>query len=148
MRMSLLRAPVSPDPTCDRGRHSFAFALMPHAGGWREAGVIAEAFAFNMPLRAVANAPAQSFASTDDSNIVIDTIKKAEDGDGVVVRLYECHGARGTARVKVPTRFKHATFCNALEEDVGRAKLEGGGGGGGSVEVTYAPHQIISIKLT
>ena len=144
MRASLLRAPVSPDPTCDRGRHYFAFALLPHASGWRDAGVVAEGFAFNAPLRAVADAPAKSFVSTDDPNLVIDTIKKSEDGDALVVRLYECHGARGMARLKVASRFTKATLCNVLEEPLGDdAKL-----GGGTVEVEYTPHQIISIMLT
>lgn len=142
MRISLLRAPLSPDPTCDRGRHSFAWALLPHAGGWRESRVVAEAFAFNIPLRAVANAPAHSFISTDDPNLVIDTIKRCEDGDAVLVRLYECHGGRGTARLKVMSRCARATFCNLLEEDGNDARLNGG-----TLETTYSPHQIISIKL-
>jgi alpha-mannosidase len=104
--------------------------------------VVAQAFAFNTPLRAVANAPAHSVISTDDPNLVIDTIKRSEDGDAVVVRLYECHGARGTARLKVMPRCTRATFCNILEEDGDEAKLNGG-----TLETTYSPHQIVSIKL-
>ena len=38
MRLSLLRAPTHPDPTADQGRHQFTYALMPHRGGFREAG--------------------------------------------------------------------------------------------------------------
>ena len=34
---------ASPDPDADRGRHEFAYALLPHAGGWQEGGVVAEA---------------------------------------------------------------------------------------------------------
>jgi alpha-mannosidase len=143
MRLSLLRAPLSPDPTCDRGRHNFAFALLPHGGGWRDAGVIAEAFALNMPLRAVAAGPAQSFVCTDDPNIVIDTIKKPEDGNGLVIRMYECHGARGRARVTVPARFTQAALCNVLEDAGQDAMIRHG-----SMEVPYTPHQIISIKVS
>ena len=43
LRLSLLRSPSTPDPEADLGRHEFAYALMPHAGGWREAGVVGEA---------------------------------------------------------------------------------------------------------
>lgn len=142
MRMSLLRAPLHPDPACDRGRHQFAFALLPPAGNWRDAGVVGEATTFNTPLRAVATAPAESFVTTDDPNLVIDTIKKAEDGDGLVVRLYECHGARGAARIKVPGRYTRARFCNVLEEDQAHFSLSAG-----SLDVPYTPHKIISIKL-
>ena len=49
LRISLLRVTEEPRP---RGRHgratSFAYALLPHAGGWREAGVVAEALRFNV----------------------------------------------------------------------------------------------------
>ena len=50
MRLSLLRAPGWPDPEADRGRHRFAYALLPHIGDLREAGVIADAEAFNLPI--------------------------------------------------------------------------------------------------
>ena len=143
MRMSLLRAPLAPDPTCDRGIHEFTFALLPHTGGWREAQVVAEAFAFNSPLRAVRSAPAEQCYSTDDPNTVIDTIKKAEDDDSVIVRLYECHGARGTATIHLPLSFAKASVCNILEERLGAAEIAGR-----QLRVDYAPHQIITIKLS
>ena len=50
MRMTLLRSPRWPDPDADRGAHELAFAVFPHAGGWQEAGVTAEALRFNAPL--------------------------------------------------------------------------------------------------
>ena len=50
MRLSLLRAPTHPDPAADRGRHRFTYALMPHPGDFREAGVIAAAEDLNHPL--------------------------------------------------------------------------------------------------
>src|SRR5579859_4276952 len=51
MRLSLLRAPTHPDPNADRGRHRFTYALMPHLGDFRAAGVIAAAEDLNAPLR-------------------------------------------------------------------------------------------------
>ncbi len=38
LRISLLRAPRSPDPEADIGRHAFTYALLPHAGGWQDGG--------------------------------------------------------------------------------------------------------------
>jgi len=144
MRMSLLRAPKVPDPTCDVGRHAFAFALMPHIGGWREAGVVGEATTFNAPLRAISGPmPGQSFASVDDPNIVIDTIKRAEDSEATIIRLYECHGARGTARLKVQPHFSRASYCNILEDDLGELPIRAG-----QFEIPYTPHKVISIKLS
>src|SRR5256885_12852657 len=62
LRMSLLRSPKSPDPEADMGAHEFAYALMPHDGSWRAAGVVAEALRFNVPFLWVADAP-RSLAS-------------------------------------------------------------------------------------
>jgi alpha-mannosidase len=149
MRLSLLRAPQSPDPTCDRAEHQFAWALLPHANGWREAGVVGEALRFNFPLRTVGHAPlghpaAESYASVDDPNLVIDSIKRAEDSDAVILRLYECHGARGSAKLHLAERFSSATPCNILEEPIGAAQnlIQGQ-----PLRLTYEPYRIISLKL-
>lgn len=146
MRMSLLRSPKSPDPVADMGKHRFSYAIMPHANGWREAGVVAEAYKFNVPVLfgGDRSAAPRSFASIDTPNLVIDTIKKAEESDATIVRLYECHGARGTARLTIDLPLKTATFCNLLEEDQpGRPAVRGG-----AIEVPYAPYKIISIKVS
>ena len=148
MTLSLLRAPKDPDPVADMGTHEFAYAIMPHAGGWREAGVVAEGYRFNAPVLWAAGdgglGAGNSLASSDDANLVLDTIKLAEDDDAViVVRLYECHGARGTARLRFGWPVGKAMFCNLLEEDESEARvLEDG-----TVEVPYRPSQIVSLKL-
>jgi alpha-mannosidase len=142
LRISLLRAPKSPDPEADLGHHEFAYAIMPHAGGWREAGIVAEALRFNLPVRWVEEASAESFASVDDPNLVLDTIKRAEDSGALVLRLYEAHGARGLARVRVSESFASARRANALEDDGDALEAEGE-----SVLVPYRPHEIITIKL-
>jgi alpha-mannosidase len=143
LRISLLRAPKSPDPEADMGRQAFAYAVMPHAGGWREAGVVAEGLRFNVPIRRVANAPAESFASVDDPNLVLDTIKRAEDSDALVLRLYEAHGARGVARVRLGVPFDSAVRANALEDDGEALEVEGG-----EILLPYRPHQIITVKVS
>src|SRR5207248_8963063 len=101
MRISLLRSPTYPDPDADQGAHRFAYAVMPHAGGWREAGVVAEAVRFETPIRwAPGAAQPRSLFDLDDPNLVLDTVKRAEDSDALVLRLYEAHGARGIARLR------------------------------------------------
>ena len=143
--MSLLRSAKYPDPRADMGRHQFAYAVMPHAGTWRDSGVVAEAMAFNAPiLLAPGAAPSavRSFASVDDPNLVLDTIKKAEDDESIVLRLYECHGGRGTASVKIDLPFKNASFCDILEREIGTALTRGN-----TIQVPYQPFKILSVKL-
>jgi alpha-mannosidase len=142
LRISLLRAPKSPDPDADMGAHEFAYALFPHAGGWREAGVVGEALRFNAPLRFVPAAFDGSFASVDDPNLVLDTIKRAERSDSLVLRLYEAHGGRGTARVQLTAPFRHARLANALEEELGDVEVEDG-----AIVLPYRPHQVITVML-
>ena len=141
LRISLLRAPKSPDPEADMGRHVFAYALLPHGGGWREAGVLAEAIRFNAPLR-FADGIGQSFAQCDDPNLVLDTVKRAERGDDLVLRLYEAHGARGTARVALRTPPRRARLANALEEASDEVAIEDR-----ELVLPYLPHQILTVLV-
>jgi alpha-mannosidase len=144
MRISLLRGTTVPDPHADIGEHRFAYAVMPHAGGWREAGVVAEAARFESPLRWLAGPAApRSFLSIDDANLMIDTVKRAEDSDALVVRLYEAHGGRGRARLRLAWPVHGAVRCNLLE-DAGEplAVVDG------AIEIPYRPHQILSVLVS
>jgi alpha-mannosidase len=145
MRLSLLRAPKSPDPVADMGHHTFRYALLPHTGDFREAGVVEEGYRFNVPLtlQATSAAPAEvSFFSVSLPNVVIDTVKKAEDSDALIVRMYEAHGKRGTVRLTSSLPVKSAARVNLLEE--GDQKLQWANGG---VDVDVTPFQIVTLKL-
>jgi alpha-mannosidase len=150
MRLTLLRAPKEPDPNTDMGRNEFAYALMPHIGSWQDAGVVAAAYHFNVPMlwseAPLGNpdpAPStSSFVSLDDANLVLDTIKKAEDSDALILRLYECHGSHGKAKLAFALPFKSAHFSNILEDE-GDAVPHANG----IIEIPYTPFQIITLKL-
>ncbi len=103
--LSLVRSPVYPDPLADEGEQSFAYALMPHAGPWRES-VRAEAEALNqpllgLPLSGVAEAVWRPLALAG-LPAALAGLKPAEDGAGLVLRVYEPAGARGAVRLKLP----------------------------------------------
>jgi alpha-mannosidase len=143
MRISLLRSTSSPDPQADVGRHSFAYAVMPHAGGWREAGVVGEAVRFESPLRwAPGSGQPSSFFEVDDPNLVLDTVKRAEDSGALVLRLYEAHGGRGTARLRIGLPFGGVRRCNLLEDPESPLSVIDG-----LVELDYRPHEVISLLV-
>jgi alpha-mannosidase len=142
VRLSLLRAPCWPDPEADRGRHELAYAVVPHAGTWQDAGVTVEALAFNAPLLLARGAEPGSFAVCDDPNLLLDTVKRAEDSDALVLRLYEAHGARGTARVRSGMPFSTAARCTLLEDDLEEVAV-----GAGALEVPYRPFEVVTLKL-
>lgn len=145
LRISLLRSPKSPDPEADMGLHTFSYAVVPHGGGWRDAAVVAEALRFNVPLRWAAPgrlAPDRSFASVDDPNLVIDTVKRAEDSDAFVLRLYEAHGGRGVARLRVDAPLVAPRLANALEDDGDALELHGD-----AIVLPYRPHELLTVKV-
>jgi alpha-mannosidase len=141
LRISLLRSPKSPDPNADMGSHSFAYALYPHAGGWREGGVLAEAIRFNAPLRRTRGI-GESLASVDAAGLVLDTIKRADSGAGLVLRLYEPYGGRGTARVRLREPFGRARLANALEEPFADVAVDCS-----ELVLTYRPHQVLTVLV-
>ncbi|HET8527354.1 MAG TPA: glycoside hydrolase family 38 C-terminal domain-containing protein [Gaiellaceae bacterium] len=141
LKLTLLRSPKSPDPEADMGRHSFAYALLPHAGGWREAGVLREAALFDAPLVRTDGAGLERPFAVVEGELVLDTVKRAEDSDDVVLRLYEPYGGRGVARVRVACGA--ARRCTLLEEDGEEIAVEDG-----AVVIPYRPHEVISVKLS
>ncbi|MBK5305455.1 MAG: alpha-mannosidase [Frankiaceae bacterium] len=96
LRLSLLRASTWPDPDADQGRHEVTWALLPHAGDLVDADVPGAARAFHRPLRLAAGRPVDPvvLVSSSDSGVVVETVKPADDGAGIVVRLYEAHGGQ------------------------------------------------------
>ncbi len=145
MRLSLLRAPSSPDPEADQGRHRFRYAVMPHGGDFRAAGVVRAAYAFNNPLLVApaAGAPAVSFFRVDRPNLVLDTVKRAEDGEGLIVRLYEAFGGRGVARLTSPLPFRSVRRCNLMEDPEGEPAPWTAAG----ADIPFDPHEIVTLRL-
>ena len=141
LRVSLLRSPKSPDPEADMGRHEFVYALVPHSGGWREGGVLGEAASFNVPLRWT-TALEGPFASVTGGSLVLDTVKRAEDSEEFVLRLYEPFGHRGTASVRVGTPFSSAALANVLEEEGQALDVDGD-----TFELPYRPHELITVLV-
>lgn len=124
LRLTLLKGAISPDPTADLGRHRFTYALLPHIGDWRQE-TVDEAYALNYPLlpRSIragggGSLPtAYALATVDDAGLVIETVKKAEDGEGIVLRLYEAMNTRGTATLTLGFEIAEAFAVNLVEED-------------------------------
>jgi alpha-mannosidase len=144
MRISLLRSPSSPDPVADEGEHAFRYAVYPHLGSHVAAEVVQRAHEFNTPWFTVAGAcEADSRMSVDTPNLVIDTVKRAEDSSALIIRLYEANGARGKATLTVNDDFRKVERVNLLEEKPETATFSGK-----TIPLEYRPFQIITLKLT
>lgn len=153
MRISLLRSPTNPDPVADEGEHHFAYSLLPHSGGWNET-TIAHAYAFNDPLIAVSGdrfsksgGPTSALTpllAFDQSHVVIETVKRAEDGDGIIVRLYESQRRRGPVILSTGFPLRGAWRTNLLEVN---DMAVGIGDDGRSLLLHVRPFEIITLRL-
>ncbi|MBV9229249.1 MAG: alpha-mannosidase, partial [Chloroflexi bacterium] len=133
MRLTLLKSGIDPDPEADQGLHRFTYSLLPHLGDWREAQTVRHAYELNVPVLCI---PGQggtplshgdacpSFIQTDCSHIVVETVKPAEDGDGLIVRLYEAHNQRGGGTLRFATSLRSVQVCNLLEEPLAEVSVQ------------------------
>jgi len=119
-----------------QGLHRFTYSLLPHQGSWRDAEIVRRAYELNAPALAFkSNAGVgheertrgteQSFLRTSCPNILIETVKPAEDGDGLIVRLYETHNQHGQDTITFVTAVVAAQECNLLEEPKAEASYQG-----------------------
>jgi alpha-mannosidase len=146
MRLSLLRAPTHPDPTADQGAQRFIYALMPHAGDFRGAGVIAAAEDLNAPLRIARGTASvqrrRSLIEVDTPQVIVETIKRAEDSEATVVRLYEAWGGRTRARLRTTLPAARATVCDLLERELEVVPVHDG-----AIDLELTPFKIVTLKL-
>lgn len=124
MRLSLLRSPVWPDPTADRGKHRIDYAIYSHAGTWKSGGTLEAGYSFNYPLIARIGAHhrgklplSHSFFGLSPSNLVLTIAKQAEDSKAWILEWYETSGKNSRAELTLPWKPKKVVESNFLEED-------------------------------
>ena len=127
--VSLVRSPVYPDPEADEGQQSFTYALMPHVGGWREGGVREEAEDLNQPMLAMRATDLAESVRTPlkigGVEAALSALKPAEDGNGLIVRVYEPAGARGPFTLEPQPGWRKSVPLDLMEEPMVRIAREG-----------------------
>ena len=151
LRLTLLRSPVYPDPNADRGHHHFMYALYPHSGTWKSALTVRRGYEYNYKLQAIqvgshsGDLPLEhSFISVKDTNVVLTAVKKAEDGDGLILRFYEWAGQQGNVQIDVPKGAESATLTNLMERPEGSPLPVTGGD---EITVPVHPYEIVTVRV-
>lgn len=145
MALTLIKSGIEPNPTTDQEEHEFTYAIYPHAGGWRMAGTVDEAYKLNQPLLAEIGTEKKetySLVAAAHANVVIETIKQAEDGKGIVIRMYESDNAYTKTKLTINRPFEKAYICNLLEEIACEADVEGN-----VVSVVLKPYEVVTVKI-
>jgi alpha-mannosidase len=150
LRLTLLRSPKWPDSEADMGHHHFHYALYPHAGTWKEALTVRHGYEYNYPLTAVVTTahpgslPAEhSFASVEPENVVLTALKKAEDANGLIFRMYEWAGKASDVRIHVPKGATGATVTNLMEKPEGSTLPVSND----TVTVPIHPYEILTVRV-
>ncbi|MCM1991820.1 alpha-mannosidase [Oceanirhabdus seepicola] len=149
MRLSLLKSPIWPNPEADRELHKFTYSLYPHCGDWKLAQTTQMAYNLNCPMYARVEEPHDgilpkelSFISVDTENVIIEAVKKAEDSDELIIRLYECYNRRTRVTVSFYKELEKVFECDLMEKVIEEIKVCGN-----SFEFEIKPYEIRTFKI-
>jgi alpha-mannosidase len=142
--ISLLRSPIYPDPFADEGDHEFVYAIYPHTGDWRN-GTVQAAEELHRPLRVTA--AGEKWASLfrlEGTLLKFACLKKSEDSDDVILRVYEPYGNRGQTTFETALPLRGAAIVNILEEPLNKLAVEEER----QITISFTPFQVISLRLS
>lgn len=137
LRLTLLHTPkaggYSYQSEQDLGQHSFTYSMVGHPGTLAEAGTVEKAECLNQPLVTFIapshkgeNGKQFSFVKVSDSQVILKSLKKAEEGDAYVLRFYETAGKpTGVVEVEFPAEIEQAIEVNGIEEPIQDATFSG-----------------------
>lgn len=154
--LNLLRSSTHPDPEADRAEHNFTYSLYPHQGNHVEAEVYKRGNELNIPLRTAvvpasdsrpaaassALPAAYSFLQLDHPNIMVESVKQAEESDDLIIRLYETAGTRLQANLQAGFQLKEAWLADLMEKKLEKLQLEDGW-----IPLSFTPFEIVTIRL-
>lgn len=131
------------------GKNVFRYAVMPHAGDWRQGRVPQAACRFTSPLRAIVatthhgDLPAKnSFLSFDNPEFIVTALKKAEYENGVVVRGYNPTSEGFDVSITVPDNTASITRITLEEKPAGELKISKG-----KATFTVGKGEIVSLLI-
>ena len=149
LKLTMLKCGTYPNEEADQGEHRFTYSLLPHGEHFTKAGVIREGYCLNQPLAVVAVENTEgmlpdtySLLSCNRENIVIETVKKAERDDAMIVRMYEAFGMRTNAGIRLAESFQKVYLCDLLENEERELPLSNG-----VVQVQLSGFEIVTLKF-
>jgi len=148
MELNLLRSPADVDPVADQHRHRYSYAFYPHAGDYEHSDVFRVAHSFGEELlvcscAALPSPASVSFFHVDSDHVCLSTVKPAEQGGGIILRLHEYKGKAGRISLRSHPPYPLARLCNLLEEPLQRLE----GDSSRLWELDFTPFEIKTLLL-
>ena len=147
IQLTLIKSGVFPNPDADIGKHEFVYSILPHQGNHRTGGVIEQAHDLNQDVivqYSESTVPGQwSLIHVEASNIMIETVKKAYEGLGIVIRLYENHGGKTQTYIHLPDlNAEQVWVCDMMENPLYPLEQSKDG-----YLIVFKPYEIITLKI-
>lgn len=145
INLTLLRAAAAPEMRADNRIHHFTYAFTAWEGPFAQSDVVRQGYELNVPVTVTAGGTAsESFFSVSQPDILIETVKLAEDGSGdLIIRLYESKGADTTADIRCGIDFKMVALCKMNETITESLSVNRG-----QLSVRFKPFQIVTLRLS
>ncbi len=144
INLTLLRAPLAPDMRADKGTHEFTYSFYCKNGPFTHSGIIQQAYELNVPVTCSRGfADKASLLSLDVGNVIIETVKPAEDGSGdLIIRLYEAVHNATQCNLAIALPYKQAVETDMLEKAGKTLKSHNG-----SLHLKFRPFEIKTVRL-
>jgi len=129
LKLTLLKCGTDPWKDADKGTHEFTYSLLPHSGNHKQGRVIQEAYKLNRPFIAMkaegdgSISDAFSLVECNKENVIIETVKKAENCDAVVIRAYDSYNRKGEVEFKFGFDISEAYICDLMENKLDKIEV-------------------------
>lgn len=146
--LNLLRSSNYPDPEADRGQHQFTYSLFPHKGDYIGGGVVKAGYELNVPLQAIPVSLAEktdipaSLMTVEAGNIIVESVKKCEDSNDLIIRLYECHGMGTRSKVDFGFIIKDILLVDLMEKETSQESFHKN-----TMTLAFKPFEIHTLKV-
>ena len=136
MSLNLLRSPVHPDESADKGEHNFTYIFMPHKNDAFKAAVPQYAYSLNIPLvESDYRLELDNIISVDKRNIIVETVKISENGEGFIVRLYENEGQNTDAIINTSLKYSELYLADMMENIIEKSENN----------ISFTPYEIKTL---
>ncbi len=146
IRITLIKSATVPDPNADQGAHQFIYSLLPFHADHPE-HLDHEAYDLNAPLRILdISVPAQGgntpLVLSSARNVIVETVKPAQNGNDIIIRMFEAHGTATTTHLSIGPACAAAHLATIFEVAISELNLDGN-----KIAVTLKPFEIVTLRL-
>lgn len=147
MRITLIKTSTFPDESQDIGEHEFCYSLLPHVGDVKAGMVREEAYHFHqMPYLIMGEMSLpEEVLMYEEQGVVLETVKKAENEEAIILRFYEHHGEEKEVKLYWNGPISRVIKCNVLEEPMDMddsVRLEDQ-----NIYIKFKPYEIVTIQI-